>query len=903
MFCKYCGKQLSDGNKFCVHCGKNLADNPPVLKVPVLEPAKSLPPHGRAPEPRREIPMSTPEFKTEYKLEEKSGKEKPGKEKSGKRGIWVALIALVAVAAAVFGGLVLFGGKQELTAFAADERYLVSEVETTVTFTVSTDKEVDSIALYQDGTEVGKMRDNGEAGDALAGDGIYTCALALEETVQKLTTLEFTCGSGRSKTGALEVYVFPSLDETTAQEAREDYQQLAENIADTVDMYTDDRGNIPQEDRDAALEKVHKVLDQAIEDQVVLHYSTTEHTVFVKMTSGLAMLWAPRDELHDAADDNVSVTVLTLQPSYTEMGGEGFGGDFTGYELPEDVNYILEMLDVSGQKLRDTLPNYRFPNSQNHDNSAVTLDVIRSFGENQIILWHGHGYYDSTVKSCLVTGEYFDWNAWWWDLGYFCDCVSDRIVMGFDKVVISSKYISKYCGSMNNTLVYLGACSSGKTPELANAFTKKGAVAVANSETILRTYNVIMLYSTLDQMLKVNPQSGKFFTLTEALAAAKSIYGENDSDSRYDVYYDPATKKTSFIPGANTITVSGIGATPQIFGNGQFRLMEEVPSGIISGKVAQASDRTTPIAGATIDVYLGDVLYTSVTADSEGQYALELPFGDCAVEISAPGYISFLSYTQVQAGETSYMETFLMVQGDENTVGTASGQVINSISGSGEGNVLLSITENWNNAGAGAEVILSVTTDENGFYEVELPCGNYTVIAEKEGFSRSYFNIVVQEGHTENQDGTITPEISGTNYLITLTWGENPRDVDAHMAGYMADGDSFHVYFAEQTKFKNGELICELDYDDRYSYGPEHITLNASDSGSYYYFLHRFDGYGTLASSEAKVTIEQGNRVIAVFYIPTDLGSGDYWNVFCIRDGEIVVANTITSEPDVYYAD
>lgn len=98
-------------------------------------------------------------------------------------------------------------------------------------------------------------------------------------------------------------------------------------------------------------------------------------------------------------------------------------------------------------------------------------------------------------------------------------------------------------------------------------------------------------------------------------------------------------------------------------------------------------------------------------------------------------------------------------------------------------------------------------------------------------------------------------------------------------------------------------MICELDYDDVSSYGPEHITLNASDSGSYYYYLHKYDGYGTLASSEAKVTIEQGNRVIAVFHIPTDLGGSDYWNVFCIKDGEIIVSNTITSSPNTSYAD
>ena len=851
MFCRFCGKQVPNGTKFCIYCGGNLD---------AVTPASGVPEVPAPPQP------------------DKKGKKSP-------KALWLTIASVAAIAAvAVVLCLFLFGEKQKLTNFTADEIYLVSEQETTVLFSVRASKRVDSITLYQGDEEIGEMRDNGKKGDAQADDGIYTCRIELEESTRKLKTLEFTCDSETATSEVLNLYVFPGLDEKSAEEALEDYEDLTEEIFDSVERYTDDEGNIPQEDRDGALEKVLEVLNEAVEEKTVLHYSVTDHTVVVKMTSGLAMVWTPQDNRYDETGDDVSMTVMTLQPCYTDMGGAAFGVGYNiGYELPEDVNYVLEMLDVSGQKLRDTLPNYRFPNSQNYDDSAVTLDVIRSFGENQIILWHTHGGYNDAVKSFLVTGEDIDWNAYRYDPEYYGDCISNRILQSSaGKAMVSSKYITKYCADMDNSLVYLAACLSGTSSHLADAFTEKGATVVANTDTILRVYNVVMLYSTIDQMLKVNPENGEFYTLEEALATSKSIYGESDADSRYGQH--------------------GLGATPLIFGNKEYRLMEEVPTGTISGKVAKASDRSTPIGGATIEVYLGDTLYASTTADSNGQYALELPFGECTVHISAPGYISFLSYIVVGAGETTYMETFLMVQGEEGQNGTASGMVANSLTGDGEAGVKLTVTQNWNNTNPDAEVLKTLTTDSNGCYEVKLPYGNYTVIAEKDGYSKSSFNIVVQKGNTKNQDGTITPVISGSDYLITLTWEENPRDVDIHVQGYTEWGSNFHVYYRDM-EYYGSVVTCELDYDDRYSYGPEHITLSAPDAGSYYFYLHKYTGSGTLASSGAKVTIEQGNRLIAVFHIPTDLGSSDYWNVFCIKDGEIIVSNTITSSPKTNYAD
>lgn len=325
------------------------------------------------------------------------------------------------------------------------------------------------------------------------------------------------------------------------------------------------------------------------------------------------------------------------------------------------------------------------------------------------------------------------------------------------------------------------------------------------------------------------------------------------------------------------------------------------PKGTLSGKIVKALDRTTAIPGASIEIYKSNTLFMTSTANATGNYSIKLPEGHYLIKISAPGYIDFKSYATVSKNENTYMETFLLVEGSEGENGIASGKVINSLTGNGTAGVNLSIKRDWNNTNETDKAIKTVVTDSNGNYSVELPLGNYTVIASKDGYTSSSFNIIVQAGTTENQNGTITPIISGDNYLITLTWGENPRDLDSHVKGKLSNGEPFHVYYSHKSQYDGEVEVCNLDYDDTDSYGPEHITLNVTSDSPYYYYIYRFAGSGTVAMSGAKITIEQGNTLVAEFNVPTDLGDGDYWNVFAIKNGELIIKNTITSSADTSY--
>lgn len=323
--------------------------------------------------------------------------------------------------------------------------------------------------------------------------------------------------------------------------------------------------------------------------------------------------------------------------------------------------------------------------------------------------------------------------------------------------------------------------------------------------------------------------------------------------------------------------------------------------GTLSGKICKASDRVSPISDATISVYKDNSLYTTVSADESGNYVLTLPVGDYRIEISASGYINFTAYATVTENYNTYMETFLMVAGSESENGTATGIINNALTGNGVEGVSLSIRNGWNNRDHG-EIVSSTVTDSSGKYSVTLPLGNYTMIAEKSGYVTGTANIVVQSGTTDSQNVTITPIISGDNFRIVLTWGKNPRDLDSHVGGTLSNGNAFHVYYGSKSQYDGEVEVCNLDVDDTTSYGPETVTLNATTSTPYYYYINRYAGSGTVATSEAKIKVYQGANLVATFNVPTDQGSGDYWNVFAIVNGELVIKNTITSTADISYA-
>ena len=137
--------------------------------------------------------------------------------------------------------------------------------------------------------------------------------------------------------------------------------------------------------------------------------------------------------------------------------------------------------------------------------------------------------------------------------------------------------------------------------------------------------------------------------------------------------------------------------------------------------------------------------------------------------------------------------------------------------------------------------------------------------------------------------------ISQNSATITLTWGENPRDLDSHLVGPDGDGGDFHVYFGNST-VNIGNATAALEVDDTDSFGPEIVAISSFPfAGRYRYFVHHYGvGSGSILDSPARVEVNLGGDV-SIFSPAGATGtSARGWAVFDIEVGEDLVPRLVS---------
>lgn len=225
--------------------------------------------------------------------------------------------------------------------------------------------------------------------------------------------------------------------------------------------------------------------------------------------------------------------------------------------------------------------------------------------------------------------------------------------------------------------------------------------------------------------------------------------------------------------------------------------------------------------------------------------------------------------------------------------GYVTGIIVDAVNGQGLGGVALSFREGRQNKSG--DIVLTEYTDVDGSYTAELEENTYTVCAELENYQTEYFEVEVTKGNTtSDQNLTMSSILASGEARIVLEWGATPEDLDAHLTGNVG-GDSFHVSFRNMSF---GDIV-NLDVDDRNGFGPETITISDISRGTFTYsvvdYINQGMGFSSSALGNSGATVKvyiAGDDQPRIYEVP--VGAGVIWNVFEIRNGEIIDINELT---------
>jgi hypothetical protein len=295
----------------------------------------------------------------------------------------------------------------------------------------------------------------------------------------------------------------------------------------------------------------------------------------------------------------------------------------------------------------------------------------------------------------------------------------------------------------------------------------------------------------------------------------------------------------------------------------------------IVGTVVDAATGA-PIEGAMV---AGGGL-TVVTGSAGGFVLSDLAPGTITVTVSATGYTTRQQSVTVASGAATSITVSLA-----QATGTLNGTVRNAGTGV---------------AIAGATVRAStgpvVTTDGAGRFTLAgLRTGPVTLDVSASGFVSQQQTVTIAEG--ANDVLVALPEVQ-PDIAVTVTWGPQPFDLDAHLSGPGSGGTRFHVSFVN----KNPVPYAGLTMDTQAGFGPEQVVIRRDPNsgqfvpGEYRFWVNNFSESPEFDVSQARAVITQGGGQLGVFTAATATGDPDL-DVWYVVRLTIDAAGNVTQAP------
>ncbi len=246
----------------------------------------------------------------------------------------------------------------------------------------------------------------------------------------------------------------------------------------------------------------------------IADYEISDEAVAVELHSGIYYFYIPEVEGADAGTDG-TLKIATYQPCLS-----GYSSAYSRF---------MQYPDSAAERIQAVLAMYSFDGDiQDYNDGEVDGNTLFTMPEYSVILWHGHGGYSGDLGPMMTTGiPITDENT----QALYSLLLDGSLALSNSNYLVMSVFFENHVedGAFDNTIVYLGTCSSGRSDRMAQALLAKGAEAVyANSGVIHTTYNLSMMDSVVEGLCTTH-DNGTYYNVREALDYAYNENGEYDT--------------------------------------------------------------------------------------------------------------------------------------------------------------------------------------------------------------------------------------------------------------------------------------------------------------------------------------------------------------------------------------
>lgn len=305
------------------------------------------------------------------------------------------------------------------------------------------------------------------------------------------------------------------LDDKTIQKVKDDVENITNLIDTAIVSYKDEDGYINNDALNVVLKIIVEQVKFLYDSGEISDYSFSEGDtcVYFEVNHWLNVLYTPplKDFMLNGSEN---IEIVTLEPNATSMY----------------INYLTSGLkgpDEAARCVSDELDGFIFTNDL--ENSEISIETFTQLPNNSIVIFSGHGGYNSSIGSVLFTGI----SAWDEEtLNNYSDAITEHAI-GINQeghFYLTSLFFDNYVedNAYSGNLFYLGSCSSLADSRLAQSIWNKGARAiVGNTRSVWINYNFKMIYSFFKGLTTIG-NDGELLTITEAVEYAKKQNGSCD---------------------------------------------------------------------------------------------------------------------------------------------------------------------------------------------------------------------------------------------------------------------------------------------------------------------------------------------------------------------------------------